>query len=45
MTVRHALEAAGLVALVAQGRKVYDAWGNEVGLDGALAEGMRLQVK
>ena len=45
MTVRHALEAAELLAAVAQGRKVYDEWGNEVGLDGALAEGMRLQVK
>jgi hypothetical protein len=26
-------------------KKVYDQWGNEVGLDGALSEEMKLYVK
>lgn len=45
MTVRHALTAAGLVAGVNQGLAVRDEWGNELGLDGALADGARLYVK
>ncbi len=45
MKVRHALRAAGLLDEVSRGKKVYDEWGNEVGLDGALAEGMRLTVR
>ena len=46
MTVRHALIArrpAG--ALLAAGQKPYDQWGNEVGLDGALAPEMKIYVK
>jgi len=45
MTVRHALIHAGLLKKVQQGKKVYDQWGNELGLDGALSEGMRIAVK
>jgi hypothetical protein len=45
MTVRHALTAAGLLAEVAAGRRVYDEWGNEVGLDGGLRAGARLWVR
>ena len=45
MTVRHALSAAGLLALIKAGQKPYDEWGNEVGLDGALAPEMKISVK
>ena len=45
MQVRHALIAAGQMAAIAAGLKVYDEWGHEVGLDGALAAGMKILVK
>lgn len=45
MTVRHALISAGLLEQVEKGNKVYDRWGNELGLDGALTEGMLIAVK
>jgi hypothetical protein len=45
MTVRHALINAGLLELLAGGRKPRDEWGNEVGLDGALAPEMKIYVK
>lgn len=46
LTVRHALINAGLLQEVEErGFKVYDEWGNEVGLDGALAPGMKLFVR
>ncbi len=45
MTVKHALAGAGLLKAVEAGHKAYDEWGNEVGLDGALAEGMRIYLK
>ena len=45
MTVRHALIQADLVNEIEKGKKVYDEWGNEVGLDGAVAEGQRFEVK
>jgi len=45
MTVRHALVAADLLITLAQGRKVYDDWGNELGLDGAVLPEMRLWVR
>jgi hypothetical protein len=44
MTVRHALLSAGLLQKAGP-LKVYDEWGNEVGLDGALSEGMKITVK
>jgi hypothetical protein len=46
MTVRHALLRRGLVEALERGeKKVYDAWGNELGLDGALSEGDKLFVR
>jgi hypothetical protein len=45
MKVKHALFNAGLMAAIAAGLKVYDEWGHELGLDGALAGGMKIFVK
>ncbi len=45
MTVRHALIGAGLLGEVERGRRVFDEWGNEVGLDGEIADGMQFTVK
>ncbi len=45
MKVKHALIAAGILRKVEAKKKVYDEWGNEVGLDGALAEEMKIYVK
>ncbi len=45
MTVRHALIQADLVSEIEKGKKVYDEWGNEVGLDGAVETGQRFEVK
>ncbi len=44
MTVKHALIQAGLLDEVAAGRRVCDEWGNELGLGGALSEGMKMFV-
>ncbi len=44
MKVRHALTRAGLLAEIGK-KKIYDEWGNEIGLDGALHEGMKISVK
>ncbi|MBI5076421.1 MAG: hypothetical protein HZB62_14820 [Nitrospirae bacterium] len=45
MTVRHALIHAGLLKEIEKEKKVYDQWGNELGLDGSLCEGMLILVK
>ena len=45
MTVRHALIQTDLVKEIEKGKKVYDEWGNEVGLDGAVEEGQRFEVR
>ncbi|MEE9913152.1 MAG: hypothetical protein K4571_15680 [Deltaproteobacteria bacterium] len=45
MTVKHALTASGLIAMIKQGKKVYDEMGNEIGLGGALTEGARIEVR
>ncbi len=45
MTVKHALINAGLLKELEWDKKVYDEWGNEIGLDGALSEGERIYVK
>jgi len=45
MQVKHALIGAERMAEIAAGLKVYDAWGHELGLDGALADGMKIFVK
>lgn len=44
MTVKHALVSAGILLELEAGKKVYDEWDNEVGLDGELSEGMKLRV-
>ncbi len=45
MEVRHALISAGQMAALEAGLKVYDAWGHELGLNGALTDGMKIFVK
>jgi hypothetical protein len=45
MRVRHALIQAGQMEAIAAGLKVYDEWGHELGLDGALTGGMKILVK
>jgi len=45
MTVKHALLQTELLKEMKTKKKVYDQWGNEVGLDGALSEEMKLYVK
>ena len=45
MRVKHALIQTGRLAAITAGLKVYDAWGHELGLDGALVEGMKILVK
>ncbi len=45
MSVRHALLGAGLLHEMGRARRVFDAWGNQLGLDGAVAEGTRLYVR
>jgi len=45
MTVKHALIAAGRLEEVASGKQVYDQWGNQMGLAGAVSDGMKLVVK
>ncbi len=44
MTVRHALLSAGLLSS-AGSKKVCDEWGNVIGFDGALSEGMKIYVE
>jgi hypothetical protein len=44
MTVKHALIGAGPLKKAEKSKKVYDEWGNELGLDGALSEGMKIFV-
>ena len=45
MTVNHALTQAGLMESVKAGKRVYDEWGNEIGLDGALSDGTKIFVR
>ena len=45
MTVRHALLRVGLLEEVGPVKRPYDEWGNELGFDGALAEGARIYVR
>ena len=45
MKVKHALINAGLLGKVKKTKRVYDEWGNEIGLDGALADGMKIYLK
>jgi hypothetical protein len=45
MTVRHALVKEGLLEELERGKKVYDEWGNEIGLEGALYEGSKIFLR
>jgi hypothetical protein len=45
MTVKHALTQAGLLKSLEAGKRVYDEWGNEIGLDGATCENMKIFVR
>ncbi len=45
MKVREALIQAGLLQEIEKGGKVFDKWGNEVGLDGAVENGCRYTLK
>jgi len=45
MTVKHALVAASLLREIGTSKKACDQWGNELGLGGALSEGMKIYVK
>jgi hypothetical protein len=45
MTVKHALIKTGLLGQIEAGRKVYDEWGNELGLAGALTADMKIWVR
>ena len=45
MKVREALIQAGLLQDIKKGGKVFDEWGNEVGLDGAVGNGCRYTLK
>jgi hypothetical protein len=44
-TIRHALVRAGLLKELENSKKVYDEWGNELGLEGALSEAMKIFVR
>ncbi len=45
MTVRHALIAADLLKNITSGKKVFDEWGNEIGLDGAAEGGLKIYIR
>ena len=45
MTVRHALLTAGVLEELKASKKVYDEWGNEIGLDGVLTEEARIYIR
>jgi len=45
MTVRHALISAELFRETESLKRVFDEWGNEIGLDGALSEGAKIYVR
>ncbi len=45
MTVKHALIAAGLLKEIGASKKPYDEWGDELGLDGALSQEMKIYIR
>ena len=45
MKIRDALIQADLFQDIEKGSRVFDEWGNEVGLDGALQDGCRYTLK
>jgi len=44
MSVKHALIRLDLLKEIEAGKKVYDEAGHEIGLDGALSDGMRIYL-
>jgi hypothetical protein len=44
MTVKHLLISAGLLKEIGQGKRVFDKWENEIGLEGELTAGERIFV-
>jgi hypothetical protein len=42
MTVKHVLISAGLMKEIEQGKRIVDAWKNEIGLEGELTEGEKI---
>jgi hypothetical protein len=45
MTVKHALTHEELLEKLKQGKKVFDEWEHELGLDGALSDGAKVFVR
>jgi hypothetical protein len=45
VTVRHALLRAGLLWEIKASKRVFDEWGNEIALDGALSEGAKIYIR
>jgi hypothetical protein len=45
MQVKHALIRADEMMKTTEGLKIYDAWGHELGLNGALLEGIKIYIK
>lgn len=45
MSIKHAILSADLYDEIKNGKKVYDEWGNEIGLDGSIYENMKIYVK
>jgi hypothetical protein len=45
MTVKHAIIRAGLLKETGSLKRVFDEWGNEIGMDGALSDGEKIYVK
>jgi hypothetical protein len=45
MTVTQALLGADLMKEIADGKKAYDEWGNELGLSGELTDGVKIIVR
>lgn len=45
MTVKHALISVGLLKEIENSKKAYDGWGDELGLEGALSEGMKIYIR
>jgi hypothetical protein len=45
MTVKHAILNAGFLNELDSPKRVFDEWGNEIGLDGALTEGVKIYIR
>jgi len=45
MTVKHVLTKTGILKEIEASSKVHDEWGNQIGVDGALSEGMKIYVR